>query len=266
MRSHPPATWRPVTRRTLRAPTLAGIAVVLISAVVMATIALIDTASSANHTADPTPAPTTQGQDPELVILAMTSNMYAQPSRTADIVAIIPVDRSARITGQTEGGEWLRVQYPVSSSLEGWIAATNVITDSLPDLAAVESFPLDGAVPGSEGQGPLLDEAPLPDLTISSAEVGADGMLEVRVTNVGRATFADQVDVRVTTAEGALLGMLDIDLTDQPLTPGRSASVSTGVRIIRTGLYVIEVDSLNRVEEAGEFNNTRRVLLVGTGE
>jgi hypothetical protein len=41
--------------------------------------------------------------------------------------------------------------------------------------------------------------------------------------------------------------------------------VNTGVTITRTGLYVVEVDRANDVEEASEFNNTRRVLLVGTG-
>ena len=42
--------------------------------------------------------------------------------------------------------------------------------------------------------------------------------------------------------------------------------VRPGVRVVRTGLYVIEVDSLNSIDEAGEFNNTRRVLLVGTDD
>jgi hypothetical protein len=159
---------------------------------------------------------------------------------------------------------WLRVVYPMSSTLEGWIAATNIEADTSPDLASLPSIAPEGDAVGEEGPGSLLEDDPLPDLTISSADVSADGSLEVRITNVGRATFADTVDVRVTSAEGVLLGMLDADLTEQALTPGRSASVSSGVRIVRTGLYVIEVDSLNRIDEAGEFNNTRRVLLVGT--
>lgn len=248
----------------LRPPTLAGIAVVLISAVVMAAIALIDTASSAPRP-DATPAPTSSdAEDETTVTLAMTSNMYAGPSRTAELVAIIPADRTARVTGRTEDGEWLRVVYPVTSMLEGWIAATNIVAASAP---APEDAPvIEVSAAGEENGGPLLEDDPLPDLTISSADVNSEGLLEVRITNVGRATFADAVDLRVTSSEGALLGMLDVDLTEQPLTPGRSASVSTGVHIARTGLYVIEVDSLDRIEESGELNNTRRVLLVGTGE
>jgi hypothetical protein len=59
--------------------------------------------------------------------------------------------------------------------------------------------------------------------------------------------------------------VLDVDLEASPLGPGRSASINTGTVVTATGLYVIEVDPANDVEEASEFNNTRRVLLVGTG-
>ena len=41
--------------------------------------------------------------------------------------------------------------------------------------------------------------------------------------------------------------------------------MNTGLTIAETGLFVIEVDPSNTVEESSEFNNSKRVLLVGVG-
>jgi hypothetical protein len=250
----------------LRAPTLAGIAVVLIAGAVMAVIALVDTASSADG-APATPAtPTAEVPDGATVTLALTSNMYAHPSRSADLVAVVPSGRIARVTGRTEDNEWLRVVYPANSSLEGWIVRGGVVAATEPDLTELPAIAAAGSLDPDGASGGLLDDNPLPDLTVSSADVIPNGTLEVRISNVGRAAFADIVEVRVTGVDGELLAVVEADLTNQPLIPGRSASVNTGVAITRTGLYVIDVDRDNHIEEENEFNNTLRVLLVGTGE
>jgi hypothetical protein len=252
-------------RVTLRAPTIAGFLIVLVAGIALGTIWFID-ASDGTPAAAGSPEATAVLPEGPTAVLAMTSNMYGRPTRTADLVAIIPEGRLVRVTGQTDDSEWLRVIYPVTSSLEGWVPLANMFVASLPDLTGV---PAVASVVGSEdGEvvGGLLDQSALPDLTVSSADVQPTGQLAVRITNVGRAPFAGTVGLRVTSADGEIVGVLDVDLTGSPLGPGRSASVNTGTIIRTTGLYVIEVDPTNEVEEASEFNNTRRVLLVGTGE
>jgi hypothetical protein len=170
-----------------------------------------------------------------------------------------------RVSGRTDDSEWLRIIYPVTSTLEGWVPTANMVVAALPDLAAVPAVA--SLIQGEDGEvdGGLLDSQALPDLTVSSADVQSTGQLAVRITNVGRAPFAGQVGLRITTADGEIVGVLDVDLAASPLGPGRSASINTGTVVTATGLYVIEVDPANDVEEASEFNNTRRVLLVGTG-
>ena len=86
----------------------------------------------------------------------------------------------------------------------------------------------------------LVDEQALPDLTVSSADVQSTGQLAVRITNVGRAPFAGQVGLRITTADGEIVGVLDVDLEASPLGAGRSASINTGTVVTATGLYVID--------------------------
>jgi hypothetical protein len=253
-----------VRSSTLRAPTYAGIGVVLVAAAVIAAIALIDPATDGRASAAPEPTATPPALEGPHAVVALTSNMYARPSRTSDIVAIVPEGRTVRVTGRTDDALWLRVVYPLTSTLEGWIALTNVVAASAPDLAALPEVATAGAPDGGAGGG-LVEEETLPDLTVSSAEVQPNGMLVVRITNIGRATFASTVGVHVSTFDGEIVGVLEVDLTNQPLAPGRSASVNTGVLVTRTGLFVIEVDRANEVEEASEFNNIRRVLLVGTG-
>ncbi len=248
----------------LRPPTVAGLLIILVAGIAIGAIWVLDAADrtpQAAEAADATPTPV----DGPTAVVALTSNMYGSPSRTSDLVAIVPQERTVRVSGQTDDSTWLRVIYPVSSTLEGWIPAANMVEASLPDLAAI---PIVASVVRAEDGEPggLLEEAALADLTVSSADVQPTGQLAVRITNVGRAPFEGSVGLRITTAEGEIIGVLDIDLSGSPLGPGRSASVNTGTSITATGLYVIEVDPTNEVEEASEFNNTRRVLLVGTGE
>jgi len=196
--------------------------------------------------------------------LATTSNVYARPARAAELVAVIPGGREARVTGRTEDASWLRVVYPPQSNLEGWVPSANFVAGGLPDLASIPALAPEsvtsagGASTGAEGDS-------LPDLTIASADVQPNGGLAVRLTNEGRAPFSGRVGLQISDADGEILGVLDVDLSERPLAPGRFASVNTGIEVRRTGLFVIEIDRTNSVKESSEFNNIRRVLLVGAG-
>jgi hypothetical protein len=249
----------------MRAPTVAGLLIVLVAGAVIAGLWVFGGNGDTGPASAATPEPTAVPDGPQSRI-ALTANMYAHPTRTSDLVAIVPEGRTVRVTGRTDDSSWVRVIYPVESTLEGWVPASYLVAENAPDFAAL---PEAATVAGAEGPGEaggLVDEPALPDLTISSADVGSNGILTVRITNLGRATFSDTVGVRISTAEGEIVGSLDADLTASPLGPGRSAAVNTGVRITQTGLFVIEVDPANEIEESSEFNNSRRVLLVGVGE
>lgn len=246
----------------MRPPTIAGLLVIGIAALAIAGVWLVG--GDAGEGAQGEPATATATVEGPQAQLALTSNMYASPSRAADLVAVVPEARIVRVTGRTDDSTWLRVIYPVTSTLEGWIVAANFVEERLPDLASVPDV-ASIAEAGSSGEGGLLDEPALPDLTVSSADVAGNGLLTVRITNLGRSAFNGEVTVRVTTAEGEIVASLDADLAASPLGPGRSAAVNTGLTIAETGLFVIEVDPSNTVEESSEFNNSKRVLLVGVG-
>lgn len=197
--------------------------------------------------------------------LAVTSNVYVRPARPAELVAVIPAGREARVTGRTEDGAWLRVVYPSQSGIEGWVPRANFVTDGLPSLASLPSLAQAPAAGSASGPAGSVEGDALPDLSVASAEVQPNGNLAVRITNEGRAPFAGRVGLQVSSADGEILGVLEVNLTSQPLAPGRFASVNTGIEVRRTGLFVIEIDHVNSVKESGEFNNVRRVLLVGAG-
>ncbi|TAJ21775.1 MAG: hypothetical protein EPO65_00725, partial [Dehalococcoidia bacterium] len=196
--------------------------------------------------------------------VATTSNLYARPARASELVAVIPAGREARVTGRTEDASWLRVVYPPQSSIEGWLPRANFVADAVPDVASVPALPAE-VIASSAGSVSATEGDSLPDLTVASADVQPNGNLSVRITNEGRAPFAGRVGLQVAGADGEILGVLDVDLTDRPLAPNRSASVNTGIEVRRTGLFIIEVDRGNRVKESSEINNIRRVLLVGAG-
>lgn len=199
-----------------------------------------------------------------LAKVATTSNLYARPARASELVAVIPAGREARVTGRTEDAAWLRVVYPSQSTIEGWVPRTNFVTDAVPDVASIPALPAE-VIASSSGSTSVVEGDSLPDLTVASADVQPNGNLSVRITNEGRAPFAGRVGLQVAGADGEILGVLEVDLTDRPLAPSRSASVNTGIEVRRTGLFVIEVDRGNRVKESSEINNIRRVLLVGAG-
>ncbi len=247
----------------MRPPTIAGLLVVGIAAISIGAVWLFGGDPSEGAGDGDTPSATVTVEGPQARI-ALTSNMYGSPSRAGDLVAVIPEGRKVRVTGRTDDSTWIRVIYPVTSTLEGWIAAANFEEATLPDLAAVPDVASIAEADGL-GEGGLLDEPALADLSVSSADVAGNGLLTVRITNLGRAPFAGEVTVRVTTAEGEIVASLDADLGVSPLGPGRSAAVNTGYTVTETGLFIVEVDPTNEIEESSEFNNSQRVLLVGVG-
>ncbi|MSQ30109.1 MAG: SH3 domain-containing protein [Dehalococcoidia bacterium] len=245
---------------TPRPPVIAAAGVVLVAAGVIAVILLADRRQGAPPPGDNT-SPTAVAW---IGRLATTSNLYARPARASELVAVIPAGHEARVTGRTDDVTWLRVVYPQQSNLEGWVPRANFVAEGLPDLATMPALAPE-AVSSSAGASGSADADTLPDLSVASADVQSNGNLAVRITNDGRAPFAGRVGLQISGADGEIHGVLDVDLTERPLAPGRFASVNTGIAVRRTGLFVIEIDRANTVKESGEFNNVRRVLLVGTG-
>jgi CBS domain-containing protein len=231
--------------------------VLIATAVVAALIALDD---PDDETVAP-PALTTGSADsiPEGIVAVrpvLTSHLLARPSRDAEIVAIVPEQRIAEVIGRSEDGEWLRLVYPLGSELVGWMPRANIVT-AQGDPTGTPIIAADA--PGAVGD-PVVDPADLlPDLTISDATVLPNGRLSVRIDNIGASPINASVGLEVTGAEGALLGVFTVE--DLSLAPGRSATVPTTVEVTSTGVYQIELDRLNEIEESGEFNNSLRKLL-----
>ena len=251
----------PATPRYLRAPTVVGFTIVLIAAGTIAVILVLDRAGDAAGAPPLATAAASQSVDGLTVEPALTTNMRAAPDRQAELIAIVPGGRLALVTGQSPDGAWLRVIYPIGSRLEGWLPAANVIPRT-GDPAAVPV--IDGEAPADIAATATTDAASEgdaePDLQVTSAFVAPNGTVTIRVANVGRGTFDAGTSLRVTSAGGEVVGVVDIERT--LLRPGRSATVTTQVTIGRTGEYVLEADWLDEVQEANEFNNTFRTLLV----
>ncbi len=231
----------------------------LIAAALIASLIAFDDPDGAT-VAVPTPAATAGVDEIPAGIIAVrpavTSHLLARPSREAAIVAIVPERRVAEVTGRSEDGEWLRLIYPLGSNLQGWMPLANVVEEQ-GDLAAAPVIAADA--PGEAGV-PAVDPADLlPDLTISDATVLPNGRLLVRIDNIGASAIEGSVGLEVTGAEGGLLGVFTVE--NLSLAPGRSATVPTTVEVTSTGVYQIELDRLNQIEESGEFNNTLRKLL-----
>ena len=225
---------------------------------IAALIALDDADEATVVTPDPTSSALAEAIPDGIIAvsLVVTSHLLARPSRDAEIVAIVPEQRIAEVIGRTEDGEWLRLVYPLGSNLRGWMPRANTV-ERQGDPAGAPTVAADAP---EEGEPAVIDPADLlPDLTISDATVLPNGRLAVRIDNIGASAMEGAVGLEVTGVEGALLGVFTIE--DLSLAPGRSATVPTTVEVIATGVYRIELDRLNQIEESGEFNNTLRKLL-----
>ncbi|MDA0364785.1 MAG: hypothetical protein O3B31_01455 [Chloroflexi bacterium] len=246
----------------MRAPTLVGLAIVLIAAAALAAILLIDRAGGVGGTAAVATAIADAAAEGVTVEPALTTNMRTAPDRLAELVAIIPGGRAAQVTGQSADGAWLLVVYPIGSRLEGWVPAANVIprTGDPATVPVIDVASSSDASPASTTGTPVAAGGAEPDLQVTNAFVAPNGTLTIRFANVGRGAFDAATSLRVTSAAGAVIGVVDIERT--LLRPGRSATVNTQIAIERTGEYVLEADWLDEVTESNEFNNTLRTLLV----
>jgi hypothetical protein len=242
---------------------LAGLAIVIVAAIAVTTIVAFDRASDGDGAeAAATAADPLDSLEGVVARAVLTTNLRATPGRQSDILAIVPTQQLTRVTGRSADGEWLRVAYPATSDLAGWGPRGSFAIER-GDLAAVAVA--SAGAPDEEGDGvtPSVEEDPLPDLTLIDAYLLPNGSLTLVVENVGTGRFIGTIGLQVTSGSGELLGVLDTQPTT--LLPNRTATVDTGLEITTTGSYLIELDRLDRIEEASEFNNTTRVFLVATG-
>lgn len=243
---------------------LAGLAIVLIAAIAVTTIVALDRTSDdgPSASANATPTDPLDGLDGVLARAVLTSNLRATPGRQSDILAIVPTQQLTRVTGRSADGEWLRLAYPADSDLAGWALRTSFEVER-GDLATVTVASVGAPDDPDGGVVPSADEGPLPDLALIDAFLLPNGSLTLVVENVGTGRFIGTIGLQVTSGSGELLGVLDTQETS--LLPNRTATIDTGLEITTTGSYLIELDRLDRIEEASEFNNAERVFLVATG-
>ena len=250
------------TNRHVRAPMLAGLAIILIAAIaVTAVVALDQDGDPDEQTAIATPADPFEGLTGVLARAVLTTNLHATPGRQSDILAIVPTQQLTRVTGRSADGEWLRLAYPADSDLTGWAPRASFEVER-GDLATVAVAAIGAPDDPGGGVVPSPEDDPLPDLAVIDAFLLPNGSLTLVVENVGTGRFIGTIGLQVTSGSGELLGVLDTQETS--LLPNRTATVDTGLVITTTGSYLIELDRLDRIEEASEFNNATRVFLVAT--
>ena len=255
---------------------LAGAGIVLTTAVVLGGLAALG-ARELDARALTASIPDEAGSQLDLpagdaVVRALaTTNVYAQPDRSAELVAVLPGGQPAAVEARSPDGEWLRLRYPAGGELRGWapagvLAAERGDLAALPLVAAAATTSVAGAPPQAEAPLPAGEagEERLPDLTVVEAFLLEDGRLAVSISNGGPgALIATTVPVRVTRAEGDILGVLRIGPTT--LLPGARATVVTPVVVREPGNYEIVLDAGNQIDEAQESNNTFVALLIPKG-
>lgn len=246
----------------LRPPILAGIAVVIVAAAVIGTIAALDRGDSPAPDSAP-PLASTVEPDPALTAAAFTANVRAEPDRFADVVAVLPEGRDVRLLGRSSDNSWIKIAYPPSSDVEGWVPAEVLPLEGTALDALAVLVVLATATPSPAGDGGPAGES-LPDLTIADAFLLQDGRLAIALRNIGDAPLVEVfVPLNVSKASGDILGVLRIGPTT--LAPGASATVVTPVVVSETGNYVIEIDRPDEIRESHEFNNVFTALLIAGG-
>ncbi|MDP6605451.1 MAG: hypothetical protein QF664_04225 [Dehalococcoidia bacterium] len=227
-------------------------------------IVAISTLDGGDPTAAPAAAtPVASERDASLVAAALTANIRADPDRFADVIAVLPDGRDARLLGRSSDGSWIKIAYPPSSAVEGWVPAEVLLTEG----AALDTLPvlvvLATPTPSPAGDGGPAGES-LPDLTIAGAFLLQDGRVAIGLRNIGDAPVVEVfVPLNVSKASGDILGVLRIGPTT--LAPGERATVVTPVVVSETGSYVFELDRPDEIRESQEFNNAFTTLLIAGG-
>ncbi len=203
----------------------------------------------------------------EVVVRALaTTNVYARPDRSAEVVAVLPGGQPAAVEARSPDGEWVRLRYPAGGELRGWAPAGVLATErgDLATLPAVAVAPSGRVAGAASSTGALTAADELPDLTVAAAFLLEDGRLALSISNRGPgALIATTVPVRVTKAEGDILAVLQIGPTT--LLPGGRATVVTPVVVLEPGSYRIVLDPGNDIEESQESNNAFAALLIPKG-
>ena len=252
------------TKRHVRPPVLAGVAIVLVAGFVVIMISAFDHGSGSGPSA-PLAAVEVQpvADGPNTVYVYATSNVRAGPEATAEIVAIVPGGSPAEAIGRTADGRWVRVAYPAGSTIRGWLPASRIAIDR----EVLNRLPADAPQPSAPAVSAATAVAAadaLPDLTISDVFLLQDGRLAIDIRNVGAGSLSGaEVPLTVTKVSGELLGVLRIGPTT--LGPGDSATVVTPVVVSETGSYRLELDRPDEIRESQEFNNSYSALLVVGG-
>ena len=219
--------------------------------------------SHALTAAVPQDATTTDLPEGDVVVQALTTtNVYSEPERGSEVVAVLPAGSGAVVEAHSADGEWLRVIAPPDTDRRGW-ARADVLTAARGELASLPTVsPSSARTIAASADAP--GSASLPDLAVAEAFLLEDGRLAVSIHNAGGATlFETIVPVRVTRAEGDIIGVLQIGPTT--LTPGARATVVTPVVVSEAGNYQIVIDAGNEIDESLETNNAFAALLIPKG-
>ena len=249
-------------RRSLRVPTLVGVAILVVAAVLVAVIVGYDRLPSLASlvpsfpTSTPTPTatarvtatPTPSGPGVRAV---STSNLYARPDRGAEIVAVLPAGSRGLPDGRTTDDAWVHLTF---SNAKGWTSVAGLEFEGI----EVRSLPvLAAAAPTAVASGTPIAGA---DPALGEVSVQA-GMLTVVVRNLGGTAITDATfTLQVTKAEGDLVGQATIGPTS--LAAGASAQVVTPIAITSSGSYRVVLTGVPGVEDAVRSDNTWQVLLI----
>ena len=198
----------------------------------------------------------------------VTTNLRLSPHRAADVVAVIPRGREAELSGRSADGAWVQLVYP-PGGVSGWApVAAFAISERDIASAPVRASEVEAPPPTADATPPA-DATPgpdaLPDLSVANAFLLPDGRLTVSVRNGGDAPLVEQrISLRVSSAEGEILGILEIGPTS--LAPGAVATAITPIAVRQTGVYILELDRLDAIAESSEFNNHFSQLFVAPAE
>ncbi len=205
-----------------------------------------------------------------------TLNVRSGPGNGYSVLGLLLKNAEVNITGQSDDGEWLQVEYPAHSNLHGWVMSDSLDTTedltTLP-IATPETLPM-ADVPTSEAVQaiPTAEETPapdvnatatpgaLPDLVISETLVSAN-VLVVTVTNQGSGTLpASPIEIAVFDSSGTTRLNSTIS-SPQALNPGASIDIRTGFSTLGAGQVVVIVDPNGKIPESDNTNNRLTVTL-----
>jgi hypothetical protein len=203
-----------------------------------------------------------------------TLNVRSGPGNGYSVLGLLLKNAEVNITGRSDDGEWLQVEYPIHSNLHGWLMADSLDvkgdSTALP-IATPEAIPLAEA-PTYEARPTVEEETPvpeanatptpgaLPDLVISDWLVSAN-VLVVTVTNQGSGVLpmtAIEVSVFDSTGTTLLNGTTSAPIA---LNPGASIDIRTGFSTLGAGEVVVIVDPNGKIPESNNKNNRRTVTL-----